>query len=113
MIKFNVGSAQHGVNNAIEAGFVFKVLQGHGFVGVSLVGIKPSDTEDTYIFTADGFVGQDSRYSDNWTHKRAVFNACQVLQQDCIAYKINDTGYLVGPKADAWGGEFNQDYFLE
>lgn len=31
---------------------------------------------------------------------------CTVLQQDCIAYRFEDstTGNLIGPKAEEWGG---------
>ena len=38
--------------------------------------------------------------------------ACE-LQQDAIAGKIENNGFLVGDKAEEWGGEFIQDHYQE
>ena len=38
--------------------------------------------------------------------------ACE-LRQDAIAGKINEDGFLVGDKAEDWGGKFIQEYYQE
>ena len=38
--------------------------------------------------------------------------ACE-LRQDAIAGKIENDGFLVGDKAEEWGGKFIQDYYQE
>lgn len=38
---------------------------------------------------------------------------CALLQQDCIAGKLGDTGFLYGPNVADYGGEFNPVYWLE
>ena len=38
--------------------------------------------------------------------------ACE-LHQDAIAGKINENGFLVGDKAEDWGGKFIQEYYQE
>ena len=42
-----------------------------------------------------------------------VHNIANELQQDAIAGKIENDGFLVGEKAEAWGGKFIQDYYQE
>lgn len=37
---------------------------------------------------------------------------CEMLYQDCIAVKLNARGYLIGPDAQAYGGIFNDAYWL-
>lgn len=39
-------------------------------------------------------------------------NICKLLNQDCIAFTVDGTGHLLGPKAADWGGKFNPQYFL-
>jgi len=39
-------------------------------------------------------------------------NICKLLNQDCIAFTVDGTGHLLGPKAADWGGKFNPEYFL-
>ena len=41
-----------------------------------------------------------------------IFSLCEELGQDAIACTINDLGFLFGPKAADWGGEFNPSFFL-
>lgn len=106
MFKFNIGTAVNGVDNTLKAQDVFLSLQSVGFGGVRIVGVKPSDTETTLIVEADSLPLQ------SLNHKGAVYVLCQALNQDAIAYTLNDAGYLVGPKAADWGGEFNPEYFL-
>lgn len=45
-------------------------------------------------------------------HKRSLNYLCTALDQDCIAEYCHttDRGFLLGPKAEAWG-EFNPEYF--
>ena len=37
---------------------------------------------------------------------------CQTLRQDAVAFTVDGTGHLLGPKAAEWGGQFNAEYFL-
>ena len=51
------------------------------------------------------------------TFGRGIMALCEALQQDAIAGKWFEPGagmiqFLIGPKAEAWGGEFNEDYWL-
>lgn len=34
-----------------------------------------------------------------------------ILEQDCIAAKVQGHGLLIGPNAEAWGGAFNPEYW--
>ena len=64
-----------------------------------------SNTERTLVFYAVGrFNVGDAKFG--------IAELADNLSQDCIAFKINDKGYLRGTYAHEWG-EFNQDYFLE
>lgn len=114
MFKFNIGSAINGVDQAIDAGTVLVTLWQHGFVRPELVKTERSDTETTYVITAEGYDDDGDYYP---THEAAVYAVCEALQQDAIAYKVLYTnaecGFLVGPKAEDWGGEFKQEYFIE
>ena len=42
-----------------------------------------------------------------------VHGIANELHQDAIAGKIETHGFLVGEKAEAWGGKFIQDYYQE
>lgn len=106
MFKFNIGSAVNGVDRVITPLQAAVALWEHGFEDITLAKIEKSSTETTYVITAERFVGYP-------THKAAVYVVCKELRQDAIAYKAGDTGYLVGPKAEEWGGEFIQEYFIE
>jgi hypothetical protein len=37
---------------------------------------------------------------------------CDLLQQDCIAGKLGDEGFLIGPRTEPYGNAFNPDYFI-
>ena len=66
-----------------------------------------SETEPTLtvICSTDFVVAEDIR---------AIVHAiANELQQDAIAGKINEDGFLVGNKAAEWGGKFIQDYYQE
>lgn len=52
-------------------------------------------------------------YVDYDDIKNIVFNLSRELHQDAIAGKINENGFLVGDKAEEWGGEFIQDHYQE
>ena len=66
-----------------------------------------SETEPTLsVICSTGYVD----YDDIKTIVHAI--ACE-LQQDAIAGKIGSDGFLVGDKAEAWGGKFIQDYYQE
>lgn len=108
MFKFNIGSAVLWVDQSISTSEVLAALHYIGFVDAEVIKTQMSGTETTYIVTAAGF--------NDWFgagHKAAVHSVCLVLGQDAIAYKLNDTGHLVGPKAADWGGEFLQSEFIE
>ncbi len=38
---------------------------------------------------------------------------CSWLRQEAIAGRDDERGFLYGPKAEAWGGAFNPEFFLE
>lgn len=109
MFKFNIGSAVNGVDKVLPAWCVLAALWEHGFEGLALAKTEQSETETTYVVTAERFDDKD-HYP---THEAAVYAVCEALQQDAIAYKVGDTGYLVGPKAEDWGGLFIPEYFIE
>ena len=107
MFKFNVGAAVQGIDNSITRVDVLSELYFAGFNDVRIAKIEQSTTESTYVVTAAGF--------STWlydTHQEAIDAACKGLQQDCIAYKLDSEGFLIGPKAQDWGGAFNPEYFI-
>ena len=108
MFKFNIGSAVNGVDQTIDAGTVLATLRQHGFVQPELIKTERSDTETTYVVVASDRIDYNMQ-----GHRAAVYAVCEELQQDAIAYKVYNTGYLVGPKAEEWGGAFLQEYFIE
>ena len=59
----------------------------------------------TVICSTDFVVAEDIR--------AIVHGIANELQQDAIAGKIESEGFLVGEKAEAWGGKFIQDYYQE
>ena len=108
MFKFNVGAAVQGIDNSITRLDVLSELYWVGFNDVRIDRIEQSATESTFVVTAAGF--------STWlydTHQDAVEASCKGLQQDCIAYKLDSEGFLIGPKAQGWGGAFNPEYFIE
>ena len=66
-----------------------------------------SETEPTLtvICSTDFVVAEDIR--------AIVHGIANELHQDAIAGKIETHGFLVGEKAEAWGGKFIQDYYQE
>jgi|SRR5690606_12004645 len=110
MIKFNIGSAVNGVDKSFSAGEALIRLWQAGFINPWCVKIEKSATETTYVITAEGYDDSGDYYP---SHEAAVYAVCEELQQDAIAYKVGDTGYLVGPKAEDWGGLFIPEYFIE
>lgn len=108
MFKFNVGSAVQGKDQAISTARAFVVLYQVGFNNLKLRSTAKSNTETTYVITAESFT--DAEYD---THTEAVHAACVTLEQDCIAYTQSNEGFLIGPKAADWGGTFNPEYFIK
>lgn len=108
MFKFNIGSAVNGEDKAIDAGTVLVTLWQHGFVRPELIKTERSNTETTYVVVAEDRIDYGMR-----GHRATVHAVCEALSQDAIAYTVNGTGYLVGPKAEDWGGEFNPEYFID
>lgn len=108
MFKLNIGSAVNGVDQVIDADTVLATLRQHGFVQPELIKTEQSNTETTYVVVASDRIDYNMQ-----GHRATVYAVCEALQQDAIAYTLNGTGYLVGPKAEDWGGEFKQEYFLE
>ncbi len=104
---FNIGSAVHGVDNVLSITEVQAALNDAGF-GVRDFKVAQSGTETTYVLTTYFFGDWDINGVE-----RAVNDLSIALRQDCIAYTHNGKGYLVGPKAADWGGEFNPAYFIE
>ena len=66
-----------------------------------------SETEPTLtaICSTDFVVAEDIR--------AIVHGIANELHQDAIAGKIETDGFLVGDKAEDWGGKFIQDYYQE
>lgn len=66
-----------------------------------------SETEPTLtVICNTGFVvAEDIR--------AIVHGIANELHQDAIAGKIENDGFLVGEKAEAWGGKFIQEYYQE
>ena len=66
-----------------------------------------SETEPTLtvICSTDFVVAEDIR--------AIVHGIANELHQDAIAGKINEEGFLVGDKAEEWGGEFIQEHYQE
>ena len=66
-----------------------------------------SETEPTLtvICSTDFVVAEDIR--------AIVHGIANELHQDAIAGKIETHGFLVGDKAEDWGGKFIQDYYQE
>ena len=66
-----------------------------------------SDSEPTLtVICNTGFVvAEDIR--------AIVHGIANELHQDAIAGKIENNGFLVGEKAEAWGGKFIQEYYQE
>lgn len=108
MFKFNIGSAVNGQDKALSRETVLQALWHNGFTDAEIIKEAMSETETTYVIEA-------YKYRDwyNKGHESAVFDVCEALQQDAIAYTVNGTGYLVGPKAEDWGGLFIPEYFIE
>lgn len=52
-------------------------------------------------------------YVSEYDIKIIVHAIANELQQDAIAGKIENNGFLVGEKAEAWGGKFIQEYYQE
>ena len=52
-------------------------------------------------------------YASEYDIKIVVHAIANELQQDAIAGKINEEGFLVGDKAAEWGGKFIQEYYQE
>lgn len=111
MFKFNIGSAVNGIDKVLSADEVRQALYRAGFKDAEVIKTEMSDTETTYVVVASGFRGT----VDHWA---AVYDVSEALQQDAIAYKAVHApgayvGFLVGPKAEDWGGEFKQEYFID
>ena len=66
-----------------------------------------SETEPTLtvVCSTDFVVAEDIR--------AIVHGIANELRQDAIAGKIETHGFLVGDKAEEWGGKFIQDYYQE
>lgn len=108
MFKFNIGSAVNGQDKALSREAVLQALWHNGFTDAEIIKEAMSETETTYVIEA-------YKYRD-WHDEgigAAVYAVCEALQQDAIAYTVDGTGYLVGPKAEDWGGLFIPEYFIE
>lgn len=111
--KFNVGSAVNGIDKALSQITVLHTLYLAGFSDAEVIKEEVSATETTYVIIASNF--------KDWANKGhidAVYSVCEALEQDAIAYKVVHApgayvGFLVGPKAEDWGGEFNEAYFID
>ncbi len=66
--------------------------------------VKHSATEPTAVVTI---------WSDVAPTEAMITLLCTMLRQDAIAGRHMAEGFLYGPKADAWGGAFNPEFFLE
>lgn len=107
IIKFNIGLQKNDGSGELDAGFALKTLP--PYIGaypenIDSLKIEKSDTERTLV------VALFTPFTNDIIEP-VVHDLCAVLQQDCIAYKLNCKGYLVGPRADKWGA-FNEDFFI-
>lgn len=106
LVSFNIGSAIDGIDNSITPLEAVQMLHKHGFSLVAFR-IAQSDSETTYVIQAN-FLASPAAVA----LRLIVHGLCEDLEQDAIAYKVGGTGFLVGPKAADWGGEFNPEYFI-
>lgn len=44
---------------------------------------------------------------------KTIDRLCAMLQQDCIAGKLNGAGFLIGPNTEPYGNRFDYRYWLE
>lgn len=82
---------------------VIATLPNYGHV--ARVQIHPITGEPTVII---GMI-----VADNIELEAKIHFLCHLLQQDCIAGKLGDIGFLYGPNVADYGGEFNPVYWLE
>lgn len=108
MFKFNIGSAVNGIDKVLGADEVRQALYRAGFKDAEVIKTAMGGTETTFVVVASGLHGRNKL-----NHCWAVYDVCEALQQDAIAYTVNGKGFLVGPKATEWGGEFIPEYFIE
>lgn len=111
--KFNIGSAVNGQDKALSRETVLQAMYRNGFTDAEIIKEEMSSTETTYVIVAFKF-----RDWHDKGHENAVYDVCEALKQDAIAYKVVHApgayvGFLVGPKAEDWGGEFNAEYFID
>ena len=45
--------------------------------------------------------------------EKTIGRLCAMLQQDCIAGKLNGAGFLIGPNTEPYGNRFDYRYWLE
>jgi len=50
--------------------------------------------------------------ADTFNPEAPVNFLCALLQQDCIAGKLADEGFLIGPNTEPYGNAFNPNYFI-
>ena len=115
MYILNIGldgmPAEAGESIGKRALFAARALRAAGFI-VASAQVFVSDTEDTLVVKASaGPCMPSSPRGDAVTN--AVFKLSETLGQDCISLylPIADKGWLIGPKAAAWG-DFNPEFFI-
>lgn len=101
MIAWNIGLNRNDNGGTIAPHRLIETLTRLGVEPQGL-SIKQSATEPTAVFRTL----EKPRDSVVWL-------ACELLHQDCIAIRDDETGEgrLIGPKAEDWG-PFNPDYFI-
>jgi len=107
IVKFNIGLAQNDGGN-LEAGLALKkaiVYLGSYIEDLQSLKIETSKTERTLVCQVATHCSED-------IVERVVYDLCSTLRQDCIAYRYNGDGYLVGPQASKWG-PFDPAEFIE
>ena len=65
--------------------------------------LRMSQSELTMVIELDTKVGDLAN---------RVHTLCLALHQDAIAWTFDGIGFLTGPRAADWGGEFKHEFFL-
>jgi hypothetical protein len=103
----NVGTSVGAIKNAITASRVEDAFAAFGLNAHTLTTFAEGDSEETHL------VSVYCRASDAASFLAHVAKVSLALDQDCIAiwHPLLNEGFLVGPRAEAFGGIFNAEYF--
>lgn len=112
IIDLNIGlvTSEDSGKLAIDIDDVISHLGKHG-IRVLDYRIQQSDSEPTAVITAS--VPNEVAIYDL---AYRIEQLCVALKQDAIAGRLHfgpaKAGFLLGPKAEEWGGKFIEEYYL-